>query len=120
MGKPTSSRNASSAGLEGGFAVNDRRHRRLDQRARVLGFDELPAYLQTRCDASYSVPRIAAELGVGDWQVQAALAHSGCGWRPAAAAGIAAAAHAHAKAGSAPIASSRQGSAGAHQDQLRP
>jgi hypothetical protein len=40
----------------------------------VLGFDDLRAYLQARCDAGHSVPRIAAELGVGDWQVQAALA----------------------------------------------
>ncbi len=29
--------------------------------------------MQARCDAGHSVPRIAAELGVSDWQVQAAL-----------------------------------------------
>jgi hypothetical protein len=33
--------------------------------------------LQARCDAGYSIPRIATELGVRDWQVQAALARSG-------------------------------------------
>ena len=43
----------------------------------ALGFDDLRAYLQARCDAGHSVPRIAAELGVGDWQVQAALARLG-------------------------------------------
>jgi hypothetical protein len=36
------------------------------------------AFLQARCDTGHSVPRIAAELGVGDWQVQAALARLGC------------------------------------------
>jgi hypothetical protein len=40
----------------------------------VLGFEDLGAYLQDRCDAGASIPRIAAELGVPDWQVQAALA----------------------------------------------
>jgi hypothetical protein len=34
-------------------------------------------YLQARCDAGHSVPRIATELEVGDWQVQAALTWSG-------------------------------------------
>ena len=63
--------------LEGGFAVDDGRHRRLDERARVLGFDELPSYMQARCDAGFSVPRIASELEVREWQVQAALARSG-------------------------------------------
>jgi len=43
----------------------------------VLGFDDLRAYLQARCDTGHSVPRIATELGVSDWQVQAALAWSG-------------------------------------------
>jgi len=49
----------------------------MQERAAALGFDDLRAYLQARCDAGHSVPRIAAELGVGDWQVQAALARSG-------------------------------------------
>ena len=53
------------------------RDRLLDERARVLGFEDLRAYLQARCDAGASVPGIAAELGVGDWQVQAALARLG-------------------------------------------
>jgi hypothetical protein len=39
----------------------------------VLGFESLRTYLQARCDAGFSVPRIASELGVRDWQVQAAL-----------------------------------------------
>jgi len=43
----------------------------------VLGFESLRGYLQARCDAGASVPGIAAELGVGDWQVQAALARFG-------------------------------------------
>jgi hypothetical protein len=43
----------------------------------VLGFEDLGAYLQARCDAGYGIPRIATELGVRDWQVQAALARSG-------------------------------------------
>jgi AraC-like DNA-binding protein len=59
--------------LEDGFRVNGDRDRRLEERAGALGFDELGAYLQARCDAGHSVPRIAAELGVSDWQVQAAL-----------------------------------------------
>jgi hypothetical protein len=60
--------------LEGGFVVDGGRDRRLDGRARVLGFEDLRGYLQARCDAGASVPRIASELGVRDWQVQAALA----------------------------------------------
>ena len=42
----------------------------------MLGFEDLRGYLQARCDAGASVPGIAAELGVRDWQVQAALARS--------------------------------------------
>jgi hypothetical protein len=60
--------------LAGGYAVDGGRDRRLDERARVLGFEGLRAYPQARCDAGASIPRIAAELGVRDWQVQAALA----------------------------------------------
>jgi hypothetical protein len=33
----------------------------------------LRGYPQARCDVGASVPRIATELGVRDWQVQAAL-----------------------------------------------
>jgi AraC-like DNA-binding protein len=40
----------------------------------VLGFGNLRTYLQARCDAGFSVPRVASELRVSDWQVQAALA----------------------------------------------
>jgi transcriptional regulator of acetoin/glycerol metabolism len=46
----------------------------MTERARVLGFKDLRAYLQAGCDAGHSIPRIATELGVRDWQVQAALA----------------------------------------------
>jgi AraC-like DNA-binding protein len=45
----------------------------LDERARVLGFEDLRGYLQARCDTGHSIPRIATELGVRDWQVHAAL-----------------------------------------------
>jgi len=43
----------------------------------VLGFEDLRGYLQARCDSGYSIPRIATELRVGDWQVQAALTRLG-------------------------------------------
>jgi hypothetical protein len=43
----------------------------------VLGFEDLRAYLQARCDTGHSIPRIATELGVRDWQVQAALSRLG-------------------------------------------
>lgn len=39
----------------------------------MLGFEDLYEYLQARCDAGHSIPRIATELGVRDWQLQAAL-----------------------------------------------
>jgi hypothetical protein len=59
--------------LSGGFRVDGCRDRRLKEYADALGFDDLRAYLQARCDTGHSVPRIAGELGVSDWQVQAAL-----------------------------------------------
>jgi hypothetical protein len=62
--------------LSGGFVVDGGRDRRLEDRARGHGFEDLSGYLQARCDAGSSIPRIAAELGVRDWQVQAALARS--------------------------------------------
>jgi hypothetical protein len=37
----------------------------------------LCGYLQARCDDGASVPRIASELEVGDWKVEAPLARSG-------------------------------------------
>jgi hypothetical protein len=46
--------------------VDGGRDRRLEDRARWHGFEDLRGYLQTRCDAGASIPRIAAELGVGD------------------------------------------------------
>jgi hypothetical protein len=54
--------------LSGGFAVNDRRHRHLDQQARRLGFADLRACLQALLDDGWSVPQQrataqAAELG---------------------------------------------------------
>jgi hypothetical protein len=45
----------------------------LQERAGALGFDDPRAFLQARCDAVFSIPGIATELGVRDWQVQAAL-----------------------------------------------
>ena len=63
--------------LEGGFVVDDGRDRHLQERVGALGFDDLRGYLQARCDAGHSIPQIATELGVSDWQVQAALARSG-------------------------------------------
>jgi hypothetical protein len=63
--------------LEGGFVVDGGRDWHLKERARELGFEDLGAYLQARRDGGHSVPQIAAELVVGDWQVQAALARSG-------------------------------------------
>jgi hypothetical protein len=51
--------------------------RHLEKRARELGFCGLWGYLQARCDAGHSIPRIAAELGVHDWQVTAALLRLG-------------------------------------------
>jgi transposase len=59
--------------LAGGFVVDDGRDRRLKEYADALGFGDLRAYLQARCDTGASIPGIATELGVGDWQVQAAL-----------------------------------------------
>jgi hypothetical protein len=63
--------------LEGGFVVDGGRDRRLDEHGRVLGFEDLRGYLQARCDTGHSLPWIAAELGVRDWQVQAALMRLG-------------------------------------------
>jgi hypothetical protein len=54
--------------------VDGGRDRRLQERTSALGFDDLRGYLRARCDAGASVPGIAVEFGVRDWQVQAALA----------------------------------------------
>jgi hypothetical protein len=56
--------------------VDGGRERRLEERAVALGFDGLGSYLQARCDAGASIPRIATELEVRHWQVQAALSRS--------------------------------------------
>jgi hypothetical protein len=77
MGNPRPAETPRRLLLEDGFRVDGGRDRCLDERARLLGFESLRAYLQARCDAGHSVPGIGAELGVGDWQVQAALARSG-------------------------------------------
>ncbi len=81
--------------LSGGFRVDGSRDRRLGERARVLGFGGLREYLQARCDDGASVPRIAAELGVPDWQVQAGpiATTSAAGAAPAAAGSAAAPLH---------------------------
>ncbi len=57
--------------------VDGGRDRHLKERPGALGFEDLEAYLRARCDAGHSIPRIATELGVSDWQAQAALARSG-------------------------------------------
>ena len=63
--------------IHGGFAVDDGRTRRLEQRAQRLGFADLRGYLQARCDAGRSVPQLAAELGVTPWTVKRALGQAG-------------------------------------------
>jgi AraC-like DNA-binding protein len=60
--------------IQGGFVVDDGRSRRLQQHARQFGFADLRGYLQARCDAGYSLPALAAELGVSQWTVTKALA----------------------------------------------
>lgn len=45
--------------------VDGGRGRRLGERVRVLGFEDLRGYLQARCDTGYSIPWIATELGWG-------------------------------------------------------
>ena len=77
MGNPTTSTTPRRLLLEDGFVVDGGRDRHLEERACSRGFEDLRGYLQARCDAGASIPRIAAELGVGDWQVQAALSRSG-------------------------------------------
>jgi len=54
--------------------VDGGRVRRLQRRARLLGFPDLRSYFQGRCDTGYSVPALARELGVSDWTVTQALA----------------------------------------------
>jgi len=60
-------------GLTGGFVVDDGRDRRLQEQVGALGWDDPGSYLQTCCDAGVSVPQLAAQLGLSDWQVGAAM-----------------------------------------------
>jgi hypothetical protein len=62
--------------IRGGFAVDDRRTRQLERRARRLGFANLRGFLQARCDTGVSVPQLATELGVTQWTVKQALIHA--------------------------------------------
>jgi hypothetical protein len=48
--------------IKGGFCVDGRRHRHLDQQARRLGFADLRACLQALLDDGWSVPQLAAHL----------------------------------------------------------
>jgi hypothetical protein len=59
--------------VQDGFVVDDGRSRRL-LHARQLGFTDLRSYLQTRCDAGYSLPALAEELGESEWTISQALA----------------------------------------------
>jgi hypothetical protein len=77
MGKPTTSETGHRLILEGGFVVDGGRDRHMQDRVGALGFENLRAYLQARCDTGSSTPRFATELGVHDWQVQAALSRLG-------------------------------------------
>jgi hypothetical protein len=54
--------------------VDDGRTRRLQQHARRFGHTDLRGYLQARCDAGYSVPALAEELGESEWTIGQALA----------------------------------------------
>src|SRR6266540_283788 len=63
--------------IQGGFVVDDGRVRRQEQHARQLGFTDLRGYLQTRCDAGYSVPALAQELAVSQWTIAQTLATLG-------------------------------------------
>jgi hypothetical protein len=63
--------------IHGGFPVDDGHTRRLERRARRLGFADLRSYLQARCDAGLSIPQLAAELGVTPWMVKQQLTQVG-------------------------------------------
>jgi AraC-like DNA-binding protein len=58
----------------------------------ALGWDDPGSYLQTCCDAGVSVPQLAAQLRLSDWQVGAALLRLRVRLAPAAAGAAAAAA----------------------------
>jgi hypothetical protein len=78
--------------LAGGFVVDGGRDRHLDERARVLGFEDLRGYLQARCDAGHSIPRSPPNSGWATGRCSRRWRGRGSGWRPPAAAGSAAAA----------------------------
>jgi hypothetical protein len=59
--------------IDGGFRVDDGRSRQLEHQAERLGFSDLQACLQTLCDAGYSLPRLAKELGTSQRLVSQAL-----------------------------------------------
>jgi hypothetical protein len=63
--------------IQTSFVVDGGRSRRLGDRARALGFADIQSYLQARCDAGWSVPALAEELGVSEWHAGQALAVSG-------------------------------------------
>jgi hypothetical protein len=77
MGKPLTSATATAAGHPRRVVVDDGRTRHLEQRARRFGFADLCGYLQARCDAGLSLPRLAAELEVSQWTVKQALRQDG-------------------------------------------
>jgi hypothetical protein len=62
--------------LTGGLVADGGWDRRLQERARALGFGDLAGYLQARLDAGWSVPGLARELGVTDWQAKTAVARA--------------------------------------------
>ena len=59
--------------LSGGFAVNDRRHRHLDQQARRLGFADLRACLHALMDDGWSIPQLATHLDTTQQAIRRAI-----------------------------------------------
>lgn len=60
-----------------GDLVDGGRYRQVEEQAKRLGFADLHACLQDRCDAGYSLPRLADELGTTPWRVSRALGELG-------------------------------------------
>jgi AraC-like DNA-binding protein len=71
---PVSAQTPSQLIIQGGFVVDDGRSRCLERHARRFGYPDLRSYLQARCDAGYSVPALACELGESEWTISQALA----------------------------------------------
>src|SRR6266540_46739 len=63
--------------VSGGFRVDGGRYRQLEQRAKRLGFADLPTCLQVLSDAGYSLPRLAEKLSTTPWRVERALTDLG-------------------------------------------